>query len=349
MAYCLGSGFTFTRNATVNKPPSGRIINTVLPTRSRQPNKTASKPCLKNAFKDILLVIVYNYPFYDSIPHLVALYKPAFPNLLFCGPPGTTARAFHNNLWKALTTAHPDILMINIIQGFLGYECLGRAIREHPGHKGFFYISDDVILKYSNFPDFDGNKFWESNRITTSPASGPASNGWYWWNTRYGLTNCRRALEDVAKMTLKGKKLNGAHLLYTLLKNGNGTLLCFGGRSDVLYVPQKHATAFSILSKMFYKQQVFLEIAVPTIYRLLVRNQNIALLPGYYLPGKVGDPPVSDSRFFWHLYFPHNEFHFIHPFKLHREGIDSKFNLVMMKYILINKIKTLTNCTPTLP
>ncbi|XP_078384463.1 uncharacterized protein LOC144666900 isoform X1 [Oculina patagonica] len=331
------AGFTLTRNATVTKPPNIRnhIINTVLPNRSRQPNKTASKPCLKNAFKDILLVIVYNYPFYDSIPHLVALYKPAFPNLLFCGPPDEVV--------------HPDILTINIIKGRLGYECLGRAIQEHPGHEGYFYISDDVILKYWNFPNFDRDKFWESRRPFTSPASGPASNGWYWWNTRYGLSNCRRALEDVAKTTLKEKKLNGAHLLNTLLKNGNGKLLCFGGRSDVLYVPQKHAKVFSILSETFYKQQVFLEIAAPTIYRLLERNENIALLPGYYIPGKVGDPRVSDSRFFWHLYFPHNEFHFIHPFKLHREGIDSKFNLVMMKYIFIKTIKTLTNCTPTLP
>ena len=242
----------------------------------------------------------------------------------------------------------PDILTVDIIKGFLGYECLGRAIRQHPGYDGYFYISDDVILKYWNFPDFDRDKFWDSYRTITSPAVGPASNAWSWWNSPYGLNNCRRACEDVAKMTLAEKKLNGARLLNTLLKNSNGTLLCFGGRADVLYVPKKHATAFSILSETFYKQKVFLEIAVPTIYRLLERNENIARLPGYYIPGDVGDPRVSDSRFFWYLYFPHNEYYFIHPFKLHREGLDSKFNLVMMKYIFIDKIKALTNCTPTL-
>ena len=316
------------RSTTVSVPSSNRIEDTVLPNNSHQPNKEDSKSCLKDAFKDILLVVVFNYPFYDSIPHLVALYKPAFPNLLFCGPPDKTAS--------------PDILTVDIIQGFLGYECLSRAIRQHPGYRGYFYISDDVILKYWSFPDnFDWGKFWDSYIPITSPANGPASNDWSWWNSQYGLSNCRRALEDVAKMSLKEEKLNGEQLLNTLVKNGNGTRLCFGGRSDVLYVPQKHATAFSSLSETFYKQKVFLEIAVPTIHRLLEPNENIRRLPGYYMPD------VSDSRFFWYLYFPHNEYYFIHPFKLHRQGIDSKFNLVMMKFIFIDKIKALTNCTPT--
>ena len=327
-------GFTFTTNAPVNKPPSARIINTVLPNKTRQPNKKASSPCLKDAFKDILLVIVYNYPFYDSIPKLRALYKPAFPHLIFCGPP-------HN-------TTHRGILTVDIIRGYLGYECLGRAIPEHPGYNGYFYISDDVILKYWNFPKFDREKIWESSNFVRSPASGPASNAWYWWNTPYGLNNCRRALEDVTKMTLKEKKLNGTHLLNTLLKNSNGTLLCYGSRSDVLYIPQRYAKAFSILSGMFYEQQVFLEIAVPTIHRLLEQNRNIARFPGYYIPRKKIDPRVTDSRFFWYIYFSHKEYYFIHPFKLHLEEFDSKFNLVMMKFIFIDKVKSLTNCTSTL-
>ena len=344
-------GFTFTRSTPVKVPPSNRIINSVLPrstlakvppndriirtgspNNSYQFNKDDSRPCLRDAFKDILLVIVYNYPLYDSIPDLVALYKPAFPHLLFCGPP-------HN-------TAPPDILTVDIIKGFLGYECLGRAIRQHPGYNGYFYISDDVVLKYWNFPDFDRGKFWDSYIPITSPASGPASNSWSWWNSPYGLSICRRALEDVEKMSFKKEKLNGEQLLNTLVNNVNGIRLCFGGRSDVLYVPQKHAAAFSTLSETFYKQKVFLEISVPTIYRLLEHNENIARLPGYYIPGDVGDPRVSDSRFFWYLYFPHNEYYFIHPFKLHREGLDSKFNLVMMKFIFIDKIKALTGCTP---
>ena len=318
----------------MNKPPDYRSIHTDVENESLQfANRANSTSCTKDAFKDYLLVIVYNYPFYDSIPHLVALYKPGFPNLLFCGPPHNSTR--------------PGILTVDIIKGFLGYECLGRAIREHPGYKGYFYISDDVILKYWSLPDFDRTQIWESSFLVSNPLNEQARTDWYWWNTSYGLNRCREACEEVAKMTLDEKELNGTYLLNTLLRNSNGTLRCFGSRSDILYIPQKHAKAFSILSETFYKQKVFLEIAVPTINRLLERNANIARLPGFYIPSRTGDPQTSDSRFFWYLYFSHNEYCFIHPFKLHREGLDSKFNLVMFKSIFIDKIKMLTTCKPT--
>ena len=321
--FFLFQGFTFTRNRNVSK----------LPNESRQLDKENTGHCLKDAFRDILLVIVYNYPFYDSIPHLVALYKPAFPHLLFCGPPDNTSR--------------PGILTVDIIKGFLGYECLGRAIRQHPGYDGYFYISDDVILKYWNFPDFDREKIWESDSIISYPVNEPASTDWSWLNTPYGLTSCKRAHEDVRN--IEAENVNGTYLLKTLLKNSNATLRCFGGRSDVLFIPRKHAELFAILSETFYKQKVFLEIAVPTINRFLEENENIGLLPGSYIPGGKSDPETSDGRFFWYLYLSNDDFCFIHPFKLHREELDSKFNLVMFKFILIEKVRALTNCKADIP
>ena len=308
----------------------------MLPKESRQLHKENDCLCLKNAFKEILLVIVYNYPFYDSMPHLAALYRPAFPHLLFCGPPHNTARS--------------GILTVEIYKGFLGYECLGRAIREHPGYKGYFYISDDVILNYWNFPDFDREKIWESSfSFGSTPVYELESSDWHWWISPYGLNNCRRACEDVANMNSGPKKLSVKYHFNTLFKNSNGTLRCFKSRSDILYIPQKLAKAFSILSETFYERKVFLEIAIPTMIRFLERSENIGRLPGYYIPGDVrrGDPRATDSRFFWFVYFPKNKLWFIHPFKLHQHELDSKFNLVMLKFILIEKVKALTNCKPT--
>ena len=316
----------------MKKPPSYNfMMNPNLTNRSCQHNKEDARPCLKDAFKDILLVIVYNYPFYDSIPHLIALYKPAFPHLLFCGPPNNTSR--------------PGISLVDIIRGYLGYECLGKAIREHPGYKGYLYSNDDVILKYWKFPDFKQEKIWESSSLISSQlVEGPVSSKWHWWKSYYGLNNCRRACEVVTKMSFEEKKLNGARLLNTLLKNGNGTLQCFAMRADVLYIPQKHATAFSILSETFYKQKVFLEIAVPTINRFLERKENIGRLPGRYIRHHKGGPRVTDSRLFWDLYFTNDKYFFIHPFKLHGKELDNKFNLVMFKVFLIERVKALTNC-----
>ena len=318
----------------MEKHPGYRFINVDLPNGSSPLNRKDSRPCLKEAFQDILLVIVYNYPLYDSIPDLVALYKPAFPNLLFCGPP-------HN-------TASPDILTVEIIQGYLGYECLGRAIRQHPGYKGYFYSNDDVILKFWNFSDFDREKIWESreflNHVSSRGVHQSTGLGWKWWNSTYGLKNCRRACEDVANMTLQKENLNGVHLFNTPLKNSKGTLRCFRSRADVFYIPQKHAKAFSILSNVFYRREVFLEIAVPTINRLIEQNGNIGRLPGRYIRYLV-EPGGTDSRFFWHLYFTKNEYLYIHPFKLHgAEELDNKLNLAMFRYFLIEQVKELTKC-----
>ena len=168
---------------------------------------------------------------------------------------------------------------------------------------------------------------------------------WQWWNSTYGLKNCKRACEDVANMTLEKENVNGVQLLNTLLKNSKGTLKCFRGRSDVLYIPQKHAMTFSILSTMFYRRKVFLEIAVPTINRLVERNENIGRLPGLYIRYHRLGSRGTDSRFFWHLYFTKDKFFYIHPFKLHgTEDLDNKLNLVMFKFFLIEKVKELTNC-----
>ena len=330
----ISEDLTSRRTFCVEENPGYRFINADLPNGSSQLNEKDSRPCLKEAFKDILLVIVYNYPLYDSIPHLIALYKPAFPNLLFCGPP-------HN-------TAPSDILTVEVNQGYLGYECLGRAIRQHPGYKGHLYSNDDVILKFWNFPDFDREKIWESreflNHLFSKRVHQYPVLGWKWWNSTYGLKNCRRACEDVANMTLQKENLNGVHLLNTLLKNSKGTLRCFRGRADVLYIPQKHAKAFSILSNMFYRQKVFLEIAVPTINRLVELNENIGRLPGRYIHYQE-ERRGTDSRFFWHLYFTNDDYFFTHPFKLHgRQELDNKLNLVMFRYFLMKQVKELTNC-----
>ena len=84
--------------------------------------------------------------------------------------------------------------------------------------------------------------------------------------------------------------------------------------------------------------------------RFLQRNENIGRLPGYYIPGDVtySDPGVTDSRFFWFVYFPKNNLWFIHPFKLHGNEIEHKFNLVTLKFVLLEKVKSSTDRKPTI-
>lgn len=70
--------------------------------------------CLSNYFEDILLIIVYHFPFYESIPLLKSFYKDVFTNILICGP-----KSYDNHY----------VMVIDVGGGFLAYECAGEAIR----------------------------------------------------------------------------------------------------------------------------------------------------------------------------------------------------------------------------
>jgi hypothetical protein len=82
------------------------------------PIDTKGGECFKNYFDDILLIIIYNYPFYDSLPLLMSLYKDAFKNIVICG--------------SKEYSKHP-IMVVNIGPGtgYYGYECVGEAIRRY--------------------------------------------------------------------------------------------------------------------------------------------------------------------------------------------------------------------------
>ena len=74
--------------------------------------------------------------------------------------------------------------------------------------------------------------------------------------------------------------------------------------------------------------------------RSLERNENIGRLPGYYIPVDVRR---SRNVFLVCLFSQKNKLWFIYAFKLHGNEIDSKFNLVMLKFILHEKVKSPTD------
>ena len=90
--------------------------------------------CLKNYFQDVLLIVVYHYPFYDTIPFIKSHYEDAFPHVTVCGPQ---------------KSEHFDILQVDFGHGgHYSYECLGKAIRLHPGYRGYLFVNDDMIVNW---------------------------------------------------------------------------------------------------------------------------------------------------------------------------------------------------------
>ena len=86
------------------------------PSKYNDPSDTKSGNCLKNYFEDVLLIIVYHFPFYESIPLLKSFYNETFKNIVICGPESYSPY---------------QIMVVDLHRGWYGYECVGEAIRRY--------------------------------------------------------------------------------------------------------------------------------------------------------------------------------------------------------------------------
>ena len=316
-----------------------------------QPTKNTNsdsnnKKCYRNYYDKILLVIIYNHPHYESIPLLREFYEPVFPNIYFCGTTDNNIKSKYNNRTDDNNVIHRH----DIVRGIFGYECLASAIRqnhENGGYQGYFYINDDVILNFWNLIKI---KFDPTVMRTFTnwqvPLNGTVPQNWYWWVSPFGYDKVQNAVKRIE--FLSKKFFQYEKLMNTLRENGHGNLSVYNGRSDIVYIPRSHALKFQELSSIFRREQVFLEIAIPTICRFLALEKDISHLHGHYIPGDVrkNDSRVIDSRHFWVTYLKNPNLLFIHPFKLqHRSENNKELNLLLMKNILIKKSRELA-CLP---
>ena len=291
--------------------------------------------CLNHTFKDVLLVITFNFPLYQSMPLLFSMYSKAFPNIYVCGPSDSK----ENNS----SLAGDAINRLPIHKGYYAYECVSEAAARYKNYSGYLMLMDDVLLNFWTLRDFDFTRLWEGPKQPVEIGRFSPPSKWYWWQSRWGKNNCQRAFNEINQFFKDSPEtaIMAKEMLSTLRRNGKGVSRCFRGRSDIFYVPRKHITRFSLLSSIFRKHEVFLEIAVPTIFRLLDKTENFEELQGYYLPGRVGEEPVKDGRYFWTLY--NEELNFLHPLKLHY-GANSTMSLALLENWFLAKAAEVTSC-----
>ena len=280
-----------------------------------------------------MLVIVYNYPLYSSIPDLTALYKNAFPIIMFCGP-----EKAKNHTVEALP----------IHEGYFAYTCMSLAMEKHPGYSGYLLTNDDVILNYWNLVGLKRGKIWEGpKKPILFKDYGMRSKKWHWWDTPWGVTTCQNAYNELWTL----RESNPEKLLPEMINTHEEeradprsmvwNKLCFRGRSDVFYIPGKFSDAFITLSNVFYKHRSFLEIAVPTICRMLDVEENFEYISGVYIPGLPGDALVRKAEYFWEVY--NKKLAFVHPFKLNYEG-DGTLNCILLRSWIIEYSDSLSKC-----
>ena len=100
-----------------------------------------------NPFDGTLLVIHYNFPFYDSIEFLKELYEPVFgKNIVVYGP-----------------EEHPGVHAVPTYKGWYFSRVVSDCYKRFPNYEGYVFLQDDCLLHYWNWKKLDTNSFYMKN------------------------------------------------------------------------------------------------------------------------------------------------------------------------------------------
>ena len=303
--------------------------------------------CNPSKYEHVLLVIAFVEILYDSIPYLEQLYRNHFPNIVYCVPA------------KPAEKLEYPVVVVEMLHGVTVYECLSTAIRTKPGFAGYLFMRNDLFLNFWSIAKLNRSRIWESaGQLGNQVMFQQPRETWIWWYTPWGLNACEQAYKDViylndvykrAIIDNKEQKISWdvENSLNALLWNGRGENKCYRAFSNLFYIPSKHAGAFEKLSAVFQKHQVYMEIAVPTIIRMLDLIEKVEQLPGINLGSLYGEERAqNDDRLLWrHL---STNVSYIRPVVLRHKFASDKRTPGIIE-LLLNRLNryTYTGCSDT--
>ena len=168
--------------------------------------------------------------------------------------------------------------------------------------------------------NFDKDKIWlgapvevdESHRV----GQRPLRTNWIWWKVTNGAEHCENTHKEIKvlvdyKKTSRGK----IKMLSNLLRNGKNETFCFEGWSDMFYVPGTLRFELKFFSEIFFRNNVFQEISVPTILSFLDLHENCEkTYSTHHLPSLYGFVGFIEGKHPWRVYSFRKTL-FIHPVK----------------------------------
>ena len=314
-----------------------------LPIINNHRGNFSKRTCKEGDFEDILLVIVFVEIFYDSIPLLERLYRHRFPHIVYCGPT------------KPPGDQEYKMIVVSMLHGVTAYDCLSTAIRTQPQFTGYLFIRSDLFLNFWSISNLNRSRIWESSeQLGYQVMFEQPRDSWIWWYTPWGLNACEEAYKDLiflndaqkrAIIDSKGQEESSwdvENSLNALLWNGRGLNMCYRGFSNLFYIPSEQATAFEKLSTVFQKHQVYMEIAVPTMIKMLDLSEKSEKISGVDIGFIYGEERAqNDGSLFWR-YISRN-ISYIRPVVLTRKYSAEK-NSVGMVEVLLNRFNH-TNCS----
>lgn len=206
-----------------------------------------SKKIYQSKFKNTLLIINFNHPYYNNIPFLQHLYGQIFDQIVFYGE-----HAHH--LVTALPTA----------KGFNLGPVIEDVLTKYPEYKGYFFLQDDCLLHPWACLSFDLDKLWLPR--ATLELEKWQHEPWYAspnmvdgtnphlpiWPGPYGYNPTKRGWDQLLAKDRENLDKNA------------GTNNVPHAQCDLFYIPQRYRKEVLRLNSLF--NGVFCELAVPIIF-----------------------------------------------------------------------------------
>ena len=236
-------------------------------------------------FNDVLLVITFNNPHYESIPYVESLYRPFFPNILYCGPSSIeNVRSADIGNYTLSFISYENI--DGHAAGSYNYKCMLTALKMDYNVRGILVASDDLLLLVNTLARLKKQAMWYVPKETIYTGdlhtlkecrygNCKYNPGWVPWHKYKRVT--MNALAEIANNT-KSATMRQCH--QRLLGVNGAPMRANGALSDVFYIPRSLWRKYVDVFELFLRHKVFLEIAVPTTIKCLVDAKDVDPLIG---------------------------------------------------------------------
>ncbi|GFR79846.1 hypothetical protein ElyMa_000565600 [Elysia marginata] len=243
--------------------------------------------------RDIALVLIfYDSSIYNNIIFLEDLHRKYFNQIIYCGPNASHFTSFYAEFKRPISYVE-----VPNTRGFVAHDCLTRAMMINYQVSGFLEIADDVILNTWTLGSIPRDRFWFQMELRIASRFQQMMQDFAmtfpvpWWpwttdNQKWGA----KALAGVWDL-LTQVRTNGSvaaqktvHDFLEMLQHNSGKPEnFFYSSSDIFYVPVIFRRSWTFLGEIFVQNNVFLDIAVPTLMNGIDLTGNIIRMDGTYL------------------------------------------------------------------
>ncbi|RUS83249.1 hypothetical protein EGW08_008972 [Elysia chlorotica] len=244
--------------------------------------------------RDIALVLIfYDSSIYSNIVYLEDLHRKYFNQIIYCGPTASHFAAFYAEFKRPIS-----YIEVPNTRGFVAHDCLTRAMMVNYRVNGYLEIADDVILNTWSLGSIPRDRFWFQMELRIASRhqkmmhdfAMPFPVPWWPWTTddqKWGAKAMAAVWNRLAEVRTKGNCSVSQKIVTDFLEmlqhNSGNPDYFFYSSSDIFYVPTIFRRSWVFLGDIFVQNNVFLDVAVPTLMNGMDLTGNVIRLDGTYL------------------------------------------------------------------